>query len=167
MFAYGANSRANMAGVHPRLIEYAEATLARSSVDLCVLPGGGSRSRAAAQANHAAGTGVLNSLHIIQRDGYAWAIDLVAIDPATKKPSWDIKLYRAILPASREAAAHCGILIQEGSDWDLDGKYGEAGEWDWPHRQFVVRSDRVKQAQLNLDIMRRALGLPPVKGFVP
>lgn len=134
-FAWGKGSRRNMVGIHPDLLRHAERLIQITPVDLTIISGGGFRSLAQARANVANGTGILNSLHRKQSDGYGHAIDYVAYIHG--RPSWsDSGAYKEIALASEEAAAELSIPLRGGYDWDMDGVWGESREWDWPHREI-------------------------------
>jgi len=138
-----------------------EQAITLTPADFCVVEGGGMRSPEQAADNAKRGTGVLNSMHIRQPDGYGHAVDLVAF--ADGKPNWNrLELYKLIRPAVLQAAAMVGIPIQHGADWDIDGITAEKGEWDWPHWQFPKRPDRIAAAYDQLNEWRKALGLSQI-----
>lgn len=152
MFELDAASAGRLEGVHPNLGRGVRLAATLSTVRFCILPGGGVRTREQAAANAKAGTGVLNSLHIIQADGFGHAVDLVAVGQ-DGKPSWDLKLYKDMHPAIYQAFDDLGIAIQNGSDWDMDGVIGERGEWDWPHWQLPIAA----KLQAAIAAMRRRI----------
>lgn len=159
-FRIGSRTRANLSGVHPALVAMVEQAIQLTPVDFCVVEGGGVRSPEQAQDNAKRGTGVLNSMHIRQPDGYGHAVDLVAwVDGM---PAWTQSYYKQMRPAILQAAAMVGIPIQHGADWDIDGITGEKGEWDWPHWQFPKRPDRIAAAYDQLNEWRAALGLSAI-----
>ena len=57
----------------------------------------------------------MKSKHLIQEDGYAHAVDLMAYDGSN--PSWDIVDYDNIADAMRKAAKEVGIDIVWGAAW--------------------------------------------------
>lgn len=159
-YRLGVNTLANMEGVHPWLVEIAKQAIQLTTVDFCVLPGGGLRSHEQAEENAARGTGVKNSLHIRQHTGYSHAVDLVAY---VGKPTWEpLALYREIRAAVLQAAGELGYPVQHGADWDIDGITGERGEYDWPHWQIPNLPHRRKAALEQLNSTRTTLSLPGI-----
>ena len=57
----------------------------------------------------------MKSKHLIQEDGYAHAVDLMAYDGSN--PSWDIVDYDNIADAMRKAALEVGIELIWGAAW--------------------------------------------------
>jgi peptidoglycan LD-endopeptidase CwlK len=133
-FRPSARTERNLIGVHPDLVAGVRLAYQLSTVDFGILDGGGLRTREQAAANAAKGTGILNSLHLRQPDGFGHAVDLVAF--VNGKPSWDVEVYKRLHPFIYEAFDRLGTPIQNGADWDMDGKVAEKGEYDWPHWQL-------------------------------
>lgn len=130
---FGSGSRANLEGVRPELVEVAELAITLCPYDGTVISGGGLRTVRQAQDNVARGTGILNSLHRKQADGYGHAVDLIALTPG-KGVDWNnLPAFKAMAKAVKDAAAILQVPIRQGCDWDMDGHWGESGEWDWPH----------------------------------
>ena len=129
-FRLGHGTRQNLRGCHPTILELAELVITRTTVDFCVIPGGGFRSKQQAENNAKRGTGVLTSRHLTGD-----AIDFVAF--VDGKPSWELKHYGPLMECVYECADELNFLFVHGADWNCNGKLGEAGtkEWDWPHIQ--------------------------------
>lgn len=150
-FHLGVNTLANLKDVHPTLVAVAKRAIQLTTVDFCVIPGGGARSYAAAAANAEKGVGIKNSLHIRQHDGYAHAMDLVAY---VGKPTWaPVSLYHEIRDAVKQAAAELGVPIQHGATFPRP---------DWPHWQIPYLPNRVKEAVEEMNNIRAALGLEAI-----
>jgi peptidoglycan L-alanyl-D-glutamate endopeptidase CwlK len=142
MLYLGTNSLKQLVGVHPRLVEAVKLAIKYSKQDFGIIAGGGLRTRTQAEANAKAGTGITNSMHLKQPDGFGHAVDLVAYENGsfTWGKSGSVadrdRLYLPIREAMLKACDDLNLLIQHGADWDQDGILGEAGEWDWPHFQI-------------------------------
>lgn len=134
-FSWGKTSRANMVGCHPDIIRLANRVIEVSDVDITIIHGGGFRTLAQAKENVRNGRGILNSLHREQPDGYGHAIDFVAYIKG--HPNWnDLGAYKEIARATEQAGAELMIPFRAGCDWDMDGVWGESGEYDWPHKEL-------------------------------
>lgn len=113
-FAFGAASRAELIGVHPRMIAFAERTLAYSPVDFAVHDG--LRTEREQKAYVAAGVSqTMASLHREQDDGFGHAVDLVPVINGKKRWEWP-PIYQIAAAASR-AAHDLGILVRWGGAW--------------------------------------------------
>lgn len=149
---FGASSRRNLAGVDPRLVSVAELAITLCPFDGTVIAGGGLRTQAQAQANAAAGTGILNSRHLTGD-----AIDLIALTRG--RIDWKNMLaFQSMARAVKMASAVLGVPIRQGCDWNMNGTFGETGEWDWPHFENPWPVWREKAA-LEMKRYRRELGI--------
>lgn len=144
MYKAGARTLRNLEGVHPDLVAAVLLALKYTRQDFCIIDGGGLRTPEQARDNVRRGTGVKNSLHLRQPDGFGHAVDLVAWPG---RPSWDPKLFPAIHQAMFQACDELGVLVQNGADWDNDGIILERGEWDMPHFQIPQTSAKKLQAR--------------------
>ena len=66
----------------------------------------------------------MKSKHLIQPDGTAHAVDLMAYDGSD--PSWEIVMYDDIADAMKAAAKDTGAKIRWGAAWTVDN----IAEWD-------------------------------------
>lgn len=153
-FALGKRSLRNLIGVHPDLVLLAHRVIKRTSVDYCILDGGGRRSIAQANAYAAAGTGVKKSRHLTGD-----AIDFVVWKNG--KPTWareDLPDYRTLLEIILEEADDMGLLVVIGVDWNCNGLWGEPGtkEYDWPHvqRAYPWQEKKAKAAKQRRELAR-------------
>jgi peptidoglycan L-alanyl-D-glutamate endopeptidase CwlK len=164
MNTFGARSERNLVGVHPSLVAWAREVI--KYMDVCILDGGGLRTQAQATANAINGTGVKNSLHMKQADGFGHALDLIPY-PINWK---DTKRFDELREIGYREADKMGLLIQNGADWDMDGiawerkdDGGAAGnEHDgphWqipqPHREGLARAAMARRMRM-LDVERAA-----------
>ncbi len=160
MYVLGKASLRHLQGVHPALVRAVHLAIARTEQDFCILADGGRRSPAQVASNVARKTGIQNSLHLPQADGFSHAVDLVAWDGTKAVYGSTLqetkRLYIPIRNAMLSACDELGILIQHGADWDLDGVLAEPGEWDWPHFQFPKLPAKIAAARLAMQQRRAA-----------
>lgn len=138
-YALGPQSRANLAGVHPRLIRVVERAIQISPVDFKVIEG--VRTPERQKALYAQGrtkpgpvvTWTLKSNHFKQADGFGHAVDLLPAPYDWKDLQPFNQMATAMIAASREL----DIPIRWGADWDADGKPREKGETDSPHFELA------------------------------
>jgi peptidoglycan LD-endopeptidase CwlK len=113
-FTFGAKSRAELKGVHPDMVAFAERTLALSGQDFTVHDG--LRTRAEQQRMVATGASqTLNSRHLVQADGFGHAVDLVPW--INGKPRWEWAPIFVIAAAAKKAAAELGLRVKWGGCW--------------------------------------------------
>lgn len=113
-FHFGQASRKELAGVHPRLVAFAERVLILSPDDFAVHDG----LRTEAEQREYVRTGVsqtMESLHRKQPDGYGHAVDLVPVINGVKRWEWP-PIYR-IAAAASIAATELGLGIRWGGAW--------------------------------------------------
>jgi peptidoglycan L-alanyl-D-glutamate endopeptidase CwlK len=139
-YVLGAKSRANLAGVHPRLAAVVEAAIKRSAVDFKVIEGVRTPERQRelyAQGRTKPGnivTWTLKSNHLVQADGLGHAVDLLVAPYDWKEgPQW-----KQMADAMLSAAKDLGVRVRWGKDWNQNGKIGEKGETDGPHFEIVL-----------------------------
>lgn len=156
-YAFGTQSRARLAGVHPDLQRVVMRAIEISSQDFMVLEGvrtperqrelyGNGRNanelRKAgvnprlAKPSNAKVTWTLNSNHFINpKTGKGHAVDLCPYPV-----DWNtLSKFDAIAKAMMKAADELNIPIRWGADWDRDGKPREKGESDSPHFELAPR----------------------------
>lgn len=158
---FGNLSKANAAGVLPKLVDVGELAIMLCEFDGKILSDGGVRTVAMQQGLVAGGTSsTLNSRHLRQSDGYGHALDIVALTPGKGVDWGNLEAFRAMAVAVQHASAILSVPIRQGCDWDMDGILGEAStkEWDWPHLEDP--KDAYMPAAIKLMAERRsALGL--------
>ena len=117
MFKLSSISMNNLHLVKPALVSCVEKAITLSTQDFRVNQG----LRTLAQQRTAVAQGhsrTMHSKHLIQPDGFVWAVDLVAwVDGAI---SWDFSKYDAIAFAMDQAATALGIAhhVRWGCAWD-------------------------------------------------
>ena len=113
-FVLGAQSRAKLMGVHPDLVRVVERAIGISLIDFRVTEG--LRTLARQKQLMASGaTRTLRSRHLPGKNGFAHAIDLVALVGGSVR--WDWPLYARLATAMKAAAADVGVPIEWGGDW--------------------------------------------------
>jgi peptidoglycan LD-endopeptidase CwlK len=155
---FGARSKRNLEGVLPGLVDVATLAIQISKWDGTVVPGGGLRSLAQAQENVKNGTGILNSLHRRQQDGWGHAIDLIALTPG-KGIDWkNAVLFKDMAWAVAVASTLLDIPIRQGCNWDCDTLMLEPRECDMSHFELAegiyifVAEQLLKWRQANLAV---------------
>ena len=141
-FVLSQRSRNRLVGVHPDLVRVVERAIGLTAVDFVVSEGARSIDR---QRDLVASgrSKTLNSKHLIQADGYAHAVDLVAtgdldgdgdIDAQDTEHVWDLVNYAAISAAVMDAARSEGVVVRWGGTFKTrDGK-----PWvDGPHFELT------------------------------
>lgn len=152
-FSYGDASKKNLIGVHPRLVQVANAVILRSPIDFKIIEGvrsdeqcyinfGKGRTKAECIAggcppeysrpNDNKVTWVkkaLNSKHRKQADGFGHALDFLPAPYDWKNLRDFTTVAELFLTVGREI----GQPVRWGADWDADGNYRERGETDNPH----------------------------------
>ncbi len=122
-FKLSGRSLGKLEGVHPDLVETVKEAIKVSLVDFGVIYG--VRSLAEQQKLYDAGRSqTMKSRHLVQEDGYAHAVDLMAYDGSN--PSWDIVMYDDIADAMLMAANKTGAKICWGAAWQID----DITSWD-------------------------------------
>lgn len=131
-FVFGKKSKENLKDVHPALVKIATRALELSPIDFRVSCG--VRTMQQQKAMVARGVSkTMKSKHLVQSDGYAHAIDIVALPNGVV--SWDFSHYRTIAGCFKQAAeeigTEAGVTCTWGGDW--------ATLRDGPHFQIDVK----------------------------
>jgi peptidoglycan L-alanyl-D-glutamate endopeptidase CwlK len=113
-FTFGAKSRAELNGVHPSLVRFAELTLAYSAQDFSVHDGLRTEAEQAEYVRTGASQ-TMKSLHRKQADGFGHAVDLVPF--INGKLRWEWPPIYVIAAAAKRAAAELGLRVRWGGAW--------------------------------------------------
>lgn len=115
-FKLGKKSKNNLIGVHPDLVAIVERAIEITQQDFTVFEG--VRSITKQKAYYAKGTSTTShgSRHLIGKDGYAHAVDLVPLINGQLRWDWD-GCY-AIAEAVRQASIELKIPVRWGGVWD-------------------------------------------------
>jgi peptidoglycan L-alanyl-D-glutamate endopeptidase CwlK len=114
-YVLGAKSRAELAGVHPKLVQVVERAIQITQQDFAVHDG----LRTEAEQREYVRRGVsktMNSMHRKQADGFGHAVDLVPFINGQLR--WEWKPIFAIASAVRQAAGFHGVKLIWGGVWD-------------------------------------------------
>tara|TARA_Y100000361_G_C11144356_1_gene337109 strand:- start:605 stop:1204 length:600 start_codon:yes stop_codon:yes gene_type:complete len=131
---FGKGSLSQLEGVHPDIVDLAKLTIRLCQYDGTVISGGGLRTEEQAQENAENGTGIVDSLHRKQSDGYGHAVDVIPY--VNGKATWEMKYCEEMAKAAKLAAALLSVPIRQGCDWNMNGTFGESGEYDWCHHEL-------------------------------
>ena len=122
-FKLSSRSLGKLEGVNPVLVDTVKRAIEVSKVDFGVIYG--VRSLEEQEKLYNAGRSqTMKSRHLVQEDGYAHAVDLMAYDGSN--PSWDIVMYDDIADAMLMAANKTGAKICWGAAWQID----DITSWD-------------------------------------
>ncbi len=136
-FSLGKGSRAELVGVHPKLVAVVERAIAMTSQDFGVHDG----LRTEAEQRRYLATGVsttMNSKHMKQSDGWAHAVDLVPY--VNGKLRWEWPPIYHIAAAVREAAISESVRLRWGGCWAELNKLGASpGELEDAVQEYVAR----------------------------
>lgn len=118
-FYFGANSKKNLAGVHPKLAAIAEKALSLSTVDFSIIDG--VRTIEEQRKYFAQGASrTMKSKHLIQPDGFAHAIDIGIIENGVYlkgNTQDDQRKYYLVKDAFMQAAKVLGVSITWGGQF--------------------------------------------------
>ena len=142
-FKLSQRSFQRLVGVHPKLVETVKKAIEYTDVDFGVIFG--VRDLATQERLYKSGKSqTMKSKHLIQDDGYAHAVDLMAYDSG--EPSWDIVDYDNIADAMRKAAQEVGIELIWGAAW---------------HKLLTVSPDTAENLMNEYIDLRRSEGRRP------
>ena len=123
MYKLSSRSLGKLEGVNPVLVDTVKRAIELTKVDFGVIYG--VRSLETQKKLYESGRSqTMKSKHLIQPDGTAHAVDLMAYDGSD--PSWEIVMYDDIADAMKAAAIETGAKICWGAAWHIDN----IAEWD-------------------------------------
>jgi peptidoglycan L-alanyl-D-glutamate endopeptidase CwlK len=148
MYKLSSRSLGKLEGVNPLLVDTVKRAIELTKVDFGVIFG--VRSLETQKKLYESGRSqTMKSKHLIQPDGTAHAVDLMAYDGSD--PSWEIVMYDDIADAMKAAAKETGAKIRWGAAWTVDN----IAEWD----------DSMQEAMNDyIDIRRKAGRTPFIDG---
>lgn len=123
-FRFGKRSEGNLVGVHGDLVRVMRRAIATTPIDFVVIEGIRSVERQRQLVAQGASK-TMRSRHI-----HGFAVDVVPIDPTTKKVSFKWDLYYALIPAVKKAANDEGVVLEFGADWT---RFPDAPHIQLPH----------------------------------
>ena len=117
MYKLSSRSLGKLEGVNPILVDTVKRAIELTKVDFGVIYG--VRSLETQKKLYESGRSqTMKSKHLIQPDGTAHAVDLMAYDGSD--PSWEMAMYDDIADAMKAAAKETGAKIRWGAAWTVD-----------------------------------------------
>ena len=148
MYKLSSKSLGKLEGVNPLLVDTVKRAIELTKVDFGVIYG--VRSLETQKKLYESGRSqTMKSKHLIQPDGTAHAVDLMAYDGS--EPSWEIVMYDDIADAMKAAAKETGAVIRLGAAWTIDN----IAEWDRPMQDAMNNY---------IDVRRKAGRTPFIDG---
>ena len=116
VFKLSSKSKNNLIGVHPDLVAVVNRAIEITQQDFTVFEGVRTIAKQKENVKKGVSTTVNGSRHLIGKNGYAHAVDLV---PYIKgKPEWDWDGCYKIAEAVKQASIELGMPIRWGGVWD-------------------------------------------------
>src|SRR5689334_15544555 len=115
-YKWSERSLRELKDVHPLLRKVCDLALQLSMIDMTITDGG----RTIEEQRQYVASGAsqtLNSNHLIQKDGYAYAVDFVPYYNGSAQPKAPWSRYKDIADCFKKAAKQLGIFIVWGGDW--------------------------------------------------
>lgn len=128
MFRFGKTSLENLEQVHPELVRVAERAIQRSRIDFGISEGLRSYDQQVELLKQKKTT-TLESLHLMQEDGFAHAIDIFPY--VNGKANYSERYFRPIIQTFITEAAVLEVQLEFGALW-MDFS-------DWPHIELNPR----------------------------
>lgn len=126
MFTLGTKSRAELQGVHPKLVRVVERSIALTMQDFGVHDGLRTREEQAQLVLKGASK-TMNGKHLPQADGFGHAVDLVPYIGGKLRWEWEPIFLIAV--AVDQAATELGVRLRWGGVWDRTmDQYGGSPE---------------------------------------
>jgi peptidoglycan L-alanyl-D-glutamate endopeptidase CwlK len=113
-YSLGSKSRNNLKGVHPNLVRVVERAIQLTPQDFTVQEGLRTRETQRLYVQRGVSK-TMNSMHLLQPDGFGHAVDLVPW--INGQPRWEWPLIYPIADAVRKAAVELGVRIRWGGCW--------------------------------------------------
>ena len=140
MYKLSSRSLGKLEGVNPVLVDTVKRAIELTKVAFGVIFG--VRSLETQKKLFESGRSqTMKSKHLIQPDGTAHAIDLMAYDGSD--PSWEIVMYDDIADAMKAAAKETDAKIRWGAAWNIDS----ITDWDRPMEDAMNNYIDVRRKQ--------------------
>ena len=115
MYKLGERSLKRLEGVHPDLVLVVKRAIERTTIDFTVVEG--VRSLEQQKQNVAKGVSqTMNSKHLLQKDGFAHAVDLAPLVDG-KIPWDDWNAFKQVAEAMKMSAVELNVRLTWGGDW--------------------------------------------------
>lgn len=135
-YKFGVKSLDNLVGVHPELVDCCHYALSAGIMDFSVICG----VRTIEEQKELVKKGVsktMRSKHLVQADGYGWAVDLAPYPLSWDKVNnnhWpEIIRFGVLAGLMKAKARESGLALTWGCDWDGDGETLDHTFFDAPH----------------------------------
>lgn len=112
-FKFSGKSLKRLEGVHPNLVKVMKRAIELSEVDFSIIQG----VRTIDEQRRLVAEGkslTLNSRHLVQKDGYGYAVDVVPYPV-----NWSLYAFYPIAEAVRKAAEELNIKVRWGGAWTV------------------------------------------------
>jgi peptidoglycan L-alanyl-D-glutamate endopeptidase CwlK len=116
-FKLSRSSLGKLEGVHPLLVDVVKMALAHTRTDFGVIYGVRTLEEQKKLFEKGASQ-TMKSYHLVQPDGYAYAVDLMAY--VGSRASWELSLYDDLADAMKIAAKEHGAHIRWGGAWTVN-----------------------------------------------
>jgi|TARA_R110002051_G_scaffold249694_1_gene309098 peptidoglycan L-alanyl-D-glutamate endopeptidase CwlK len=116
-FKLSRSSLGKLEGVHPLLVDVVKTALAHTRTDFGVIYGVRTLEEQKGLFEKGASQ-TMKSYHLVQPDGHAYAVDLMAY--VGSRGSWELSLYDDLADAMKIAAKEHGAHIRWGGAWTVD-----------------------------------------------
>jgi peptidoglycan L-alanyl-D-glutamate endopeptidase CwlK len=138
-FQFSKLSKSKLIGIHPKLVEVLEDVMKLQIMDFSVTEGLRTKERQE-ELFRTGKTKTMNSMHIIQEDGYGHAVDLYPspLDMAKVKAgnAQEISRFGVLAGVIKAVAKQKGIKVRWGGDWDNDGETLDHAFFDAMHMEL-------------------------------
>ena len=111
MAKFSKKSKEKMKGVHPDLVKVLELAITYTKQDFSITEGVRTKQQQAIYVQTGKSQ-TMNSKHLVQRDGYSHAVDVVPFPV-----SWDLEKFYVIADAIEKAAEQLNVKIRWGGAW--------------------------------------------------
>ena len=111
MAKFSKKSKEKMKGVHPDLVKVLELAITYTKQDFSITEGVRTKQQQAIYVQTGKSQ-TMNSKHLVQKDGYSHAVDVVPFPV-----SWDLEKFYVIADAVEKAAEQLNVKIRWGGAW--------------------------------------------------
>ena len=111
MAKFSKKSKEKMKGVHPDLVKVLELAITYTKQDFSITEGVRTKQQQAIYVQTGKSQ-TMNSKHLVQRDGYSHAVDVIPFPV-----SWDLEKFYVIADAVEKAAEQLNVKIRWGGAW--------------------------------------------------
>jgi peptidoglycan L-alanyl-D-glutamate endopeptidase CwlK len=134
-YVFSGSSLIKMVGVHPGLVQVVRDVMGLQAMDFSVMEGVRTIERQKKLLDDGK-TKTLNSKHLIQPDGFGWAVDLYPYPIDMKRVERDareISRFGVLAGLMLAMARKNNVELTWGGDWDRDGETLDHTFFDAPH----------------------------------